>query len=153
MQERHEGAAAGDEFPETVTVAGRAMTVRMMGKATFATLQDASGTIQAYFQKDALERYNALKKVDLGDWLEVTGPLFVTQTGELTVRAQDFRPLVKSLRPLPDKYHGLADKEQRYRQRYLDLDGQPRGQARLCAAFKGGVLYPALLRGLGLFRG
>ncbi len=126
LQERHQGAAAGDEFPdEIVTVAGRAMTVRMMGKATFATLQDASGTIQAYFQKDVLERYNALKKVDIGDWLEVSGPLFVTQTGELTVRAQAFRPLVKSLRPLPDKYHGLADKEQRYRQRYLDLMVNP----------------------------
>ena len=125
LQERYEGAAAGDETDETVTVAGRAMTVRLMGKVTFVTLQDASGTIQAYFQKDALPRYNALKKVDIGDWLEVTGPLFMTQTGELTVRAQDFRPLVKSLRPLPDKYHGLADKEQRYRQRYLDLMVNP----------------------------
>ena len=125
LQAKYGGAEPGDEFEEVVTIAGRAMTVRMMGKASFVTLQDASGRIQAYFQKDALERYNALKKIDLGDWLEVTGPLFITKTGELTVRATDFRPLVKSLRPLPDKYHGLADKEQRYRQRHLDLMVNP----------------------------
>ena len=125
LQSEREGAEPGDEFEEVVTLAGRAMTVRMMGKVTFVTLQDASGQVQAYFQKDALERYNALKKVDLGDWLEVTGPLFVTKTGELTVKATDFRPLVKSLRPLPDKYHGLSDKEQRYRQRHLDLMVNP----------------------------
>jgi lysyl-tRNA synthetase class 2 len=93
---------------EPVTVAGRTMLLRKLGKLTFATLQDASGRIQVSFQKDMLERYNALKKVDLGDWLEVTGPLYVTQTGELTVRSTDFRPLVKSLRPLPDKHHGLS---------------------------------------------
>ena len=101
------------------------MLLRMMGKATFATLQDKDGTIQTYFQKDMLERYNALKKIDLGDWLEVTGTLFVTKTGELTVKSTDFRPLIKSIRPLPDKFHGLADKEQRYRQRYLDLMVNP----------------------------
>ncbi|MDZ7704541.1 MAG: lysine--tRNA ligase [Trueperaceae bacterium] len=122
LQERYKDAEPGDEFPdEQVTVAGRAMTVRMMGKASFITLQDTTGRIQAYFQKDQLERYNALKKVDIGDWLELSGPLFVTKTGELTVRTTDFRPLVKSLRPFPDKFHGLADKEQRYRQRHLDL--------------------------------
>ena len=111
----------GDHFDESVTVAGRVMLLRGMGKATFATLQDASGQLQAYFQKDVLDTYNALKKIDLGDWLEVSGTLFVTQTGELTVQTTDFRPLVKSLRPLPDKYHGLTDKEARYRQRHLDL--------------------------------
>ncbi len=124
-------AAIPDPAPGTswdeqvVTVAGRAMTVRGMGKVTFVTLQDATGRIQAYFQKDAVERYAALKKVDLGDWLEVTGSLFVTKTGELTVNATAFRPLAKSLRPLPDKFHGLTDKEQRYRQRYLDLMTDP----------------------------
>ncbi len=106
---------------EVVTVAGRVMLLRIMGKLSFATLQDASGRIQASFQRDALERYAALKKVDLGDWLEVSGPLYATNTGELTVDATSFRPLVKSLRPLPDKHHGLVDKEARYRQRYLDL--------------------------------
>ncbi len=116
-----ERLSPGDHFDETVTVAGRVMLLRGMGRATFATLQDASGQLQAYFQKDVLEVYNALKKIDLGDWLEVSGTLFVTKTGELTVQATDFRPLVKSLRPLPDKYHGLTDKEARYRQRHLDL--------------------------------
>ena len=125
LQERYGGGEPGREFGETVTVAGRVVLLRMMGKASFATLQDGSGQLQAYFQKDALESYNALKKIDLGDWLEVSGPLFTTKTGELTVRVERFRPLVKSLRPLPDKYHGLADKEQRYRQRYLDLMVNP----------------------------
>ena len=122
LQAAHGEAVAGDAFPdERVSVAGRAMTVRGMGKVTFVTLQDASGRIQAYFQKDALPAYNALKKVDIGDWLEVHGTLFVTKTGELTVDVDDFRPLVKSLRPLPDKFHGLTDKERRYRERHLDL--------------------------------
>jgi len=126
LKAAHSDVKPGDTFPdERVTVAGRVMLLRAMGKATFATLQDASGQIQAYFQKDALEAYNALKKVDLGDWLEVSGTLFVTKTGELTVQAGDFRPLAKSLRPLPDKYHGIADKELRYRQRYLDLMMNP----------------------------
>lgn len=120
-----ETLSPGDHFEGELTVAGRVMLLRGMGKATFATLQDASGQLQAYFQKDALEHYNALKKLDLGDWLEVSGSLFVTRTGELTVQATDFRPLVKSLRPLPDKYHGLSDKEARYRQRYLDLMVSP----------------------------
>jgi lysyl-tRNA synthetase, class II len=111
----------GDAWEERVVVAGRVMLLRNMGKVAFATLQDASGFIQAYFQKDELESYNALKKVDLGDWLEVSGTPFVTKTGELTVRAAAFRPLVKSLRPIPKEHFGLADKEVRYRQRYLDL--------------------------------
>ena len=125
LQARYGGAEAGTEVDEPVKLAGRVVLLRMMGKASFATLQDGSGQLQAYFQKDALESYNALKKIDLGDWLEVSGPLFTTKTGELTVRVEQFRPLVKSLRPLPDKYHGLADKEQRYRQRYLDLMVNP----------------------------
>lgn len=113
-----EGATLSEE---PVTVAGRVMLLRMLGKLTFATVQDATGRIQVSFEKDMLDSYNALKKVDLGDWLEVTGPLYATNTGELTVRSTAFRPLVKSLRPLPDKHHGLTDKEARYRQRHLDL--------------------------------
>lgn len=111
----------GDE----VVVAGRVMLLRILGKLTFATLQDASGRIQASFQKDKLEAYNALKKIDLGDWVEVRGTLYATQTGELTVDVAAFRPLVKSLRPLPDKHHGLVEKEARYRQRHLDLIMNP----------------------------
>ena len=126
LQQVYAGAEAGTEWPEAkVTVAGRVMLLRSMGKVTFLTLQDESGQIQAYFQKDLLESYNALKKLDLGDWLEVSGTLFITQKGELTVKAAEFQPLVKSLRPLPDKYHGLTDKEQRYRQRYVDLMVNP----------------------------
>jgi len=113
--------AGGTGATGTVTVAGRVMLKRMLGKLTFATLQDESGRIQVSFQKDKLEQYNALKKIDLGDWLEVTGEVYATQTGELTVDAGAFRLLVKALRPLPAKHHGLVDKEARYRQRYLDL--------------------------------
>jgi len=117
---------AGEEFPEErVVIAGRAMLLRRMGKVTFATLQDASGRIQAYFQRDQLKNYTSVKKVDLGDWIEVHGSLFVTQTKELTVRVDSFRLLAKSLRPLPDKHRGLVDKEVRYRQRYIDLMVNP----------------------------
>lgn len=115
----------GEHFAEAVHVAGRIMLLRVMGKASFATLQDASGRLQVYFQKDVLEQYNAIKKLDLGDWIEASGTLFVTKTGELTVQVASFRPLVKSLRPMPDKFHGLHDKEARYRQRYLDLMVSP----------------------------
>ena len=123
----HPDGQPGDAWPdERVVVAGRAMTVRNMGKVAFATLRDASGDVQVYLQRDALgESYQGVKKVDLGDWLEVTGHPFVTKTGELTVEASAWRPLVKSLRPLPDKFHGLADKEARYRQRHLDLMVNP----------------------------
>ncbi len=112
------GARMGDE---RVVVAGRVMLLRMLGKLTFATLQDGAGRIQVSFQRDKLSDYAALKKVDLGDWLEAEGTLYATRTGELTVDADAFRPLVKSLRPLPDKHHGLSEKEARYRQRHLDL--------------------------------
>jgi lysyl-tRNA synthetase, class II len=123
----HPDGAPGDAWPdEEVVIAGRAMTVRNMGKVTFVTLRDASGDVQAYLQRDRIgEPYGAVKKVDIGDWLEVRGHPFVTKTGELTVDASAFRPLVKSLRPLPDKFHGLADKEARYRQRHLDLMVNP----------------------------
>ncbi len=127
LRTAHEGAEAGESWPdEEVVVAGRAMTVRVMGKVTFATVRDASGDLQVYLQRDRLgEAYQAVKKLDLGDWLEVRGHPFVTKTGELTVDAAAFRPLVKSLRPLPAKFHGLTDKEARYRQRYLDLMVNP----------------------------
>ncbi len=125
LQEKYADSVAADEFEDIVSIAGRVMLLRMMGKVTFATIEDDSGRIQVYFQKDMLEKYNALKKIDLGDYIEVKGSIFRTQKGELTIKVNDFRPLVKSLRPLPDKYHGLSDKEQRYRQRYLDLMVNP----------------------------
>lgn len=115
------GGEPGEAWDEVVTVAGRMMTFRGMGKVAFATIADASGRLQVFFERERLTDYALLKKLDLGDWIEVTGKPFVTRTGELTVNADSFRPLVKSLRPLPDKWHGIADKEVRYRQRYLDL--------------------------------
>ncbi len=117
----HPGMAPGERAAGTqVTVAGRIMLLRMLGKLTFATLQDASGRIQVSFEKAKLEHYNALKRFDIGDWVSVTGEPYATKTGELTVDAGSFTFLAKALRPLPSKHHGLVDKEARYRQRYLD---------------------------------
>ncbi|CAB0149834.1 Lysine--tRNA ligase, heat inducible [Pseudidiomarina piscicola] len=107
-----------------VAVAGRMMTRRIMGKASFATIKDMSGQIQLYVARDNLAEgfYNQeFKKWDLGDIVGATGTLFITGTGELSVQVDDVRLLTKALRPLPDKFHGLADQETRYRQRYLDL--------------------------------
>jgi lysyl-tRNA synthetase class 2 len=109
--------------PIYVKVAGRIMTRRLMGKASFVHLQDMSGRIQLYIRQDEVtpERYTEFLDMDLGDIIGVEGKLFKTKTGELSVRASSVRLLTKSLRPLPDKYHGLTDQETRYRQRYLDL--------------------------------
>jgi lysyl-tRNA synthetase class 2 len=105
-----------------VTVAGRMMLRRIMGKASFVTIQDSSGRIQLFLQRDVLgEAYEAFKSWDIGDILGAEGTLFRTKTGELSIRLEKVRLLVKSLRPLPDKWHGLADTEARYRQRYVDL--------------------------------
>ena len=106
-----------------VDVAGRIMLKRVMGKASFITLADMSGRIQAYVSKNDLgeERYNDFKTWDIGDIVGVTGYLFRTNTGELSVHATDVQLLTKSLRPLPDKFHGLSDTESRYRSRHLDL--------------------------------
>ncbi|GMR18162.1 MAG: lysine--tRNA ligase [Gammaproteobacteria bacterium] len=107
-----------------VKIAGRMMTRRIMGKASFAHLQDMSGQIQIYVQRDLLPEgfYNEqFKKWDLGDILGVEGWLFKTKTGELSVKVESIRLLTKAIRPLPEKFHGLADQETRYRQRYLDL--------------------------------
>jgi lysyl-tRNA synthetase class 2 len=106
-----------------VKVAGRMMTRRVMGKASFCHLQDMSGQIQLYVTRDALgeKAYEDFKKWDIGDILGADGTLFKTKTGELSVKADGIRLLAKALRPLPEKYHGLTDTETRYRQRYLDL--------------------------------
>lgn len=107
-----------------VSVAGRMMTRRIMGKASFVTLQDVGGRIQLYVARDDLPEgvYNEqFKKWDLGDILGAKGKLFKTKTGELSIHCTELRLLTKALRPLPDKFHGLQDQEARYRQRYLDL--------------------------------
>jgi len=106
-----------------VAVAGRMMLKRVMGKASFATVQDMSGRIQLFVSNNDAgeEAHNAFKHHDLGDILGVVGVLFKTKTGELSVRVSQIRLLTKALRPLPEKFHGLTDQEQKYRQRYLDL--------------------------------
>jgi lysyl-tRNA synthetase class 2 len=105
-----------------VKVAGRMMTRRLMGKASFCHLQDMSGRIQLYLVADQLgERYEQFKRWDIGDIVGAEGTLFKTKTGELSVKCDGVRLLAKALRPLPEKYHGLADTETKYRQRYLDL--------------------------------
>jgi len=111
-----------DAHPTRVTVAGRMMFKRVMGKASFAKLKDRSGLMQVFLQSEALGAiYDEFKAWDVGDILGAEGTLFKTRTGELSVRVENLRLLVKSLRPLPDKWHGLADVESRYRQRYVDL--------------------------------
>jgi lysyl-tRNA synthetase class 2 len=118
----HENETLEKENVE-VSVAGRMMVKRVMGKASFIKLQDRSGQIQVRVERDRLPEgvYADFKKWDVGDIVGATGVLFKTNTGELTVRADEIRLLTKSLRPLPDKFHGLADQETRYRQRYVDL--------------------------------
>jgi len=112
-----------EETEATVSVAGRIVTFRVMGKATFLKIQDREGVLQIYVKRDEVgeEEYKVFKKLDLGDIIGVTGPLFVTKTGEVTVRAHSYALVCKALRPLPEKWHGLSDNEQIYRQRYLDL--------------------------------
>ena len=125
----HEGKSNEqlEATPTRVAVAGRMMLQRVMGKASFATLQDLSGRIQLYIKRDDLGEpaYEAFKHWDLGDIVGAEGTLFRTRTGELSVHASSIRLLAKSLRPLPEKFHGLADQEQKYRQRYLDLITNP----------------------------
>ena len=112
-----------DAKPVTASVAGRLMLKRPMGKITFAQVQDMSGQIQVFVADDApdKESHDAFKHYDIGDIVGVEGVLFRTRTGELTVRARAVRLLAKSLRPLPEKFHGLSDQELKYRQRYVDL--------------------------------
>ena len=126
-----------------ITLAGRMMLKRVMGKASFATLQDGSfgktqGRIQLFITKDGLGDavYEAFKHWDLGDILGAEGQLFKTRSGELSVRVTTLRLLTKSLRPLPDKFHGMADQEQKYRQRYVDLITDEAARARFVARSK-----------------
>ncbi len=119
-------AKSGEELeatPVEVKVAGRIMLKRVMGKASFITISDVSGRIQIYVARDKVgeDVYTAFKRWDTGDIVGVVGTLFRTKTNELTVQANEIRLLSKSLRPLPEKFHGLTDQEQKYRMRYLDL--------------------------------
>jgi len=134
LQLTHAELADGAELDEQVAVAGRVMTRRVMGKLAFFTLADESGTIQLFIEKAALEAahpenpevFSQLKSlVDSGDWIGASGTVKRTERGELSVRVTDWQMLCKALQPLPDKWHGLADVEKRYRQRYLDLIVSP----------------------------
>ena len=110
-----------------VSIAGRMMSKRGMGKVSFCDLQDKTGRIQLYARKDEMdeEDYNRFKKYDIGDIVGIDGEVFRTQRGEMSVRAKKITLLSKSLLPLPEKFHGLTDKETRYRQRYVDLIVNP----------------------------
>ncbi|GKV57770.1 lysine--tRNA ligase [Sporosarcina sp. NCCP-2222] len=125
IQEAYEGVSKEelDEQAIEVKIAGRIMTKRGKGKAGFAHVQDLGGQIQIYVRQDAVgeEAYELFDDADLGDIVGIKGLVFKTKVGELSIKAKEFTVLTKALRPLPDKFHGLKDIEQRYRQRYLDL--------------------------------
>jgi lysyl-tRNA synthetase class 2 len=125
---KYDGLAPEESSDLTLSVAGRVMTLRRHGKASFADLMDGSGTLQLYFQHGELgdERYTFFKKwVDSGDILGVKGTAFRTQRGSLSIKVKEFELLSKSLRPMPEKWHGLKDTEIRYRRRYVDLIANP----------------------------
>ena len=134
LQAGHADLPNGEERELSVAVAGRVMTRRVMGKLAFFTLADQTGTIQLFLEKAGLESQQEgwfkqiTSLVDAGDWLGVSGTLRRTDRGELSVKVRDWRMLSKSLQPLPDKWHGLADVEKRYRQRYLDLIVSPQSR-------------------------
>ncbi len=123
----------GQDNAVTVKVAGRLVVIRDMGKSHFVKILDQQGQIQLYVKKDVIgeEAYGAFKKLDLGDIIGAEGTLFKTKTGEITVRVGQYTLVTKALRPLPEKWHGLTDAEQVYRQRYLDLIVNPESRARL----------------------
>jgi lysyl-tRNA synthetase class 2 len=142
--------ARGEQVTETpgerVRLAGRLMTMRGHGKAGFAHLLDATGKIQLYFRADQLgDAFRRYELLDVGDWVGIEGPLFRTRTGEITVRVEQLELLAKSMRPLPEKWHGLKDPETRFRQRYadlfmnLDVRETFRRRARLTAALREGL--------------
>ncbi|ULH15607.1 lysine--tRNA ligase [Deinococcus sp. KNUC1210] len=122
----HPGGEAGTRWDDaTYSLAGRVMQFRHMGGAAFADVQDGSGTLQVYFGKKVTEQFAATKKIDLGDIIGVQGVPFVTKSGQVTLEAASWQPLVKSLHPLPSKFHGLQDDELRARRRYVDLMVNP----------------------------
>ena len=128
VQQFESAEFSGDrEFDlDQVSIGGRITGMRGMGRVTFCDILDGTGSIQAMFRSNALgDDYATLSDVDIGDWIGVTGQMIRTRTGEVTVQASDFTVLCKSLRPLPEKWHGLTDIEIRYRQRYLDLISNP----------------------------
>ena len=126
--EQFEAAESGDtpDTVENLSLAGRIVSMRVMGRAAFLDLRDASGVVQAMLRQNVLgDEYETLQDLDLGDFLGVTGNMMRTRTGQATIEAQSLTVLAKGMRPLPEKWHGLRDVETRYRQRYLDLIANP----------------------------
>ena len=124
--ESAELSGEGEAEMEEVSVGGRITAMRGMGRVTFCDLMDGSGTVQAMLRSNVLgDDYDTLRDLDIGDWIGVSGPVMRTRTGEVTVQANGFTVLCKSLRSLPEKWHGLTDTEARFRQRYLDLISNP----------------------------
>jgi lysyl-tRNA synthetase, class II len=121
----HARLEPGTESDETASVAGRIMLMRRMGKMSFGHIQDETGRIQVWFKSDVLQKYELLPLLDIGDIIGVKGKVIKTKTGEVTILVSDFEVLTKTLRPLPEKYHGLKDEEERFRRRYLDLIMNP----------------------------
>lgn len=131
---------------QTVSMAGRVMSMRDMGKASFCDLQDKEGRIQLYVKINEVgeEAYEQFKKLDIGDIIGIRGFVFRTRRGEISVHVQSFMLLSKSLRPLPEKFHGLTNVDMRYRQRYVDLIMNPRKPRDLHQAFPHHFLHPPL---------
>ncbi len=127
FKQRFEQVDDQELLADPLNMAGRIMALRILGKASFLQLRDESGDFQAYLARDALgvETYKLVKKLDIGDIIGIRGRPFRTRTGELSLLADSISILTKSLRPLPEKWHGLSDVETRYRQRYLDLIVNP----------------------------
>lgn len=123
LKSNYAGISEDDNSKDVVQLAGRIMAIRVLGKASFMRIQDVQGDFQIYLARDILgvDAYKQAKKLDIGDIIGVSGPPFKTRTGELSVVVQNLFLLTKSVRPLPEKWHGLSDVEIRYRQRYLDL--------------------------------
>lgn len=123
IKKEHENLAPESQTEVIESVAGRIMLLRNMGKAAFITLKDGEGTIQVYLRSDDVgkEEYKLIKKLDLGDFLGVTGNVFTTRTGEITIHASSFTIICKAINPLPEKFHGVVDTEIKYRKRHLDL--------------------------------
>ncbi|MBI5392177.1 lysine--tRNA ligase [Candidatus Woesearchaeota archaeon] len=120
--EKYKNLDKEEKTNNIVSIAGRVMTLRGMGKASFCHIQDETGKIQVYIRQEEIKgQYEVLKKVDLGDIIGIKGTVFRTKTGEISVWAKEIKLLTKSIQPLPEKFHGLKDQETKYRQRYLDL--------------------------------
>src|SRR5574341_1638315 len=126
LLDKYKGLQPEQRTTDKVKVAGRIIGLRRMGKATFMHLLDQNGKVQIYFKFDDMPKiYEHLKLTDLGDWIGIEGNVFKTKTGEITVWANNFEILCKALRPIPEKWHGLTDIEERYRRRYVDLIVNP----------------------------